>query len=356
MPSTLEQYRIADFLEWKRQKALELNPDFQRGSVWSPQARIFLIDTILRRLPIPKIYFRTSINVSTKKAVREVVDGQQRLRAIIDFAEDKFVLSKRAGEFKGLRYSTLGEKLQETFLGYAIAVDQLINAEDDDVLEVFARLNSYTVTLNPAEKRHAKYQGDFKWAIRASSRKWAKPLWEKFKILTTRERVRMLDDSLTAELVGVLLNGVKDGGQDKINKLYQDCDDDSFDAGIITKLDTVLKFITENLASDLAGTPILRPAHFLMLFSAVSAMLVGIPEGDLTSSEAKHPKGLPKKLDTTKSNLRLLASIIDSEDEPSKKFLEFWKASRASTQRISSRRVRFPFYVRALSNDDIEDS
>ena len=107
MASILEQYRIADFLEWHREKKLKLNPDFQRGSVWTPAARTFLIDTILRGFPIPKIYLRTAVDTDTKQSYREVVDGQQRLRAIIDFANDKFALSKRAGEFSGLRYSTL---------------------------------------------------------------------------------------------------------------------------------------------------------------------------------------------------------------------------------------------------------
>src|SRR5665213_3326483 len=200
MPSILEQYRISDFLDWHREKRLELNPAFQRGSVWSPPARTFLIDTILRQLPIPKVYLRTKIDVSTKKSIREVVDGQQRLRAILDFSDDKFPLSKRASEFAGLKYSDLAEDKQEVFLGYPIAVDQLVNASTDDVLEVFARLNSYTVTLNGPEKRHAKYQGDFKWAVRAASRRWGH-LWENLNVLTTRERVRMLDDSLTAEML-----------------------------------------------------------------------------------------------------------------------------------------------------------
>ena len=84
MPSILEQYRISDFVEWHKEKRLNLNPDFQRGSVWSPGARTFLIDTILRQLPVPKVYLRTNIDVATKKTVREVVDGQQRMRAILD--------------------------------------------------------------------------------------------------------------------------------------------------------------------------------------------------------------------------------------------------------------------------------
>jgi hypothetical protein len=237
MPSILEQYRIADFLEWKREKRLNLNPDFQRGDVWSPAAKTFLIDTILRKLPIPKVYLRTKVDVVTKKSIRDVVDGQQRLRAIIDFSEDKFVLSKRASEFAGKKYSTLTPEEQGDFLGYPIAVDQLMNASTDDVLEVFARLNSYTVVLNPPERRHSRFQGEFKWAIRNASRNWAS-LWEDFSILSTRERVRMMDDSLTAEMVSVLLDGVKDGGQPKIDLTYKKYDN-SFDVEAITKLGRV---------------------------------------------------------------------------------------------------------------------
>lgn len=79
MATILEQYRVSDFLDWNRQKKLILNPDFQRGSVWTPAARSYLIDTILRELPIPKIYLRTNLDISTKESIREVVDGQQRV-------------------------------------------------------------------------------------------------------------------------------------------------------------------------------------------------------------------------------------------------------------------------------------
>src|SRR3546814_1397457 len=76
-------------------------------------AKSYLIDTILRQLPMPKVYLRTRVDLESKKSIREVVDGQQRLRAIIEFSDDKFALSKRAGEFAGTRYSTLQTELQE---------------------------------------------------------------------------------------------------------------------------------------------------------------------------------------------------------------------------------------------------
>lgn len=347
MPSILEQYRISDFVDWHKERRLDLNPDFQRGSVWKPAARTFLIDTILRQLPVPKVYLRTKIDVATKKSVREVVDGQQRIRAILDFADDGFKLSKRAGEYEGMRYSDLNEEQQTAFLAYPIAVDQLVNASTEDVLEVFARLNSYTVSLNGPEKRHAKWQGEFKFAIRAASRRWG-AFWEDFKVLSTQQRVRMFDDALTAEMVGVLLEGVRDGGDPKLDALYRR-HDASFDAASITNLDLVLSYLQKNFAPALLGTPLLRPPHLLMLFSGIARLLVGIPEGDLKVEDvAGLPTGMFSNLDAVTETLLLLAATIDSDVEPGPPLTEFWRASRASTQRISSRRVRFPVYVRAL--------
>lgn len=352
MPSILEQYRISDFLEWNKEKRLEINPDFQRGSVWKPAARTFLIDTILRQLPVPKVYLRTKINVDTKKAVREIVDGQQRIRAILDFADDKLTLSKRANEFSGMRYSDLDEEQKTTFLSYPIAVDQLVNATIDDVLEVFSRLNSYTVSLNGPEKRHAKWQGEFKFTIRAASRRWG-PFWKDYKVLSTHQRVRMLDDSLTAEMVGVLLDGVKDGGDPKIDALYKRYDL-AFDSASIVNLDKILKYIVDNLAGALMDTPLLNPPHLLMLFSGLAYTMVGIPNGDLKPEDLNGlPTAIFNDLDRVRENLFLLASLISADDEPDEALAQFWRASQSSTQRIASRRVRFPFYVRALGSNSI---
>lgn len=80
MPSIPQTYTVSDFIEWQAKKQLVLAPEFQRGSVWSPSAKVFLIDTILNDLPIPQVYFRTKLNPQTQTTLREVVDGQQRLR------------------------------------------------------------------------------------------------------------------------------------------------------------------------------------------------------------------------------------------------------------------------------------
>jgi hypothetical protein len=158
----------------------------------------------------------------------------------------------------------------------------------------------------------------------------------------------MLDDSLTAEMVGVLLDGVRDGGEPKIDALYKKYDA-TFDASSITKFDKVLKYLAETFAPSLIDTPLLNPPHLLMLFSGIAYLLVGIPNGDMKQEElANLPKAMPKDLDKVRDHLLLLAALIDSDIEPGPPLTDFWKASRSSTQRIASRRVRFPVFVRML--------
>jgi uncharacterized protein with ParB-like and HNH nuclease domain len=86
-------YSVNDFVEWDSQKQLVLNPAFQRRAVWSEKAKSYLIDTILRGKPIPKVFIRQKLNVTTKTSIREVVDGQQRLRTILSYLRDGFALA-----------------------------------------------------------------------------------------------------------------------------------------------------------------------------------------------------------------------------------------------------------------------
>src|SRR6056297_3114654 len=106
MASVPQTYTISDFVEWQQKKQLVLAPDFQRGSVWTVAAKVFLIDTILNDLPMPQVYFRTKLNAESQTTVREVVDGQQRLRAILEFASDKLKLSSKSPNFKGKTYTS----------------------------------------------------------------------------------------------------------------------------------------------------------------------------------------------------------------------------------------------------------
>lgn len=353
--SLLEQYRIADFLAWHGDGLLILNPSFQRGPVWRASARIFLIDTILRGFPIPKIFIRTHIDAVTKKTRREVVDGQQRLRAIIDFANDKLRLSAKAQEFKGKTYSSLDPEDQEKFLSYAIAADQLVNAADRDVLEAFSRLNSYTVVLNAAERRHAMFQGEFKIEVRAAAQKWS-VLWDEYKVLSVRDCVRMQNDELFAQMYDIVMHGIRDFSQEKLNKLYRDYDKEFEQKDeLAKKIDTVLETVVTLLPRVIeAEKPMSRSPQFLILFAAVAHALFGIPNGDLEQLPAR--EGLLSDPEMAVSNLDFLNELLmDSIPAPQlgPPFSEFYDESRSTTQRIRSRGVRFRMLINALKPEPI---
>lgn len=349
--SQLQTAVVSDFLEWNRDKRLDLNPHFQRRQVWSPQAKTMLIDTILREFPIPKIYIRTRIEPDTQLAYREVVDGQQRLRAIIEFAAGGFALGRRAQEFQGMRYGDLSAEDQQRFLSYTLAVEHLFNASDDQVLEVFSRLNSYTVPLNAAELRHATYQGEFKWAVHEASKRHA-AFWENYGIFTRQRRLRMADDALVAEMYGILLRGIADGGDKAIKLLYEDYDMEFPPKDSLDKmLDKILRHIQTELGEIIIGGSVLaRPPHFLMIFAAFAHADYGLGIGGL--SEGELPVNRNDALANRQvviENLQLLGDLISEERETvPNRWRRFHSASRASTHRLSSRRVRFPVYFRAL--------
>ena len=101
--ATLEPTMVSTLLEWYDQKSLIPNPDFQRRSVWPLQAKSFFVDSVIRGRPTPNIYIRSIVNLKTRKAKREAVDGQQRLTTAIILLQ---VILEYLEEGKKLNYTT----------------------------------------------------------------------------------------------------------------------------------------------------------------------------------------------------------------------------------------------------------
>lgn len=350
----LEQFSIADILTWLDEKTLVLNTEFQRRSVWPPAARAYLIDTILRGRSMPKIYLRTLTDPKTRRSYREVVDGQQRLLAIRDFANDLFALGRQKeiyGEFAGMTYGDLDEETQRKFLAYQVGVEQLFNASNEEVLDTFHRLNAYGLDLNPQELRHGKFQGAFRSAVVSASSRWS-ILWDKYRVVGLRSRVRMGDDELMAQMFGVILEGVTDGGQRTIYNLYRN-NDQKLPPDTVNKLDQAIQYLLKNL-SDILDTGLSGAPHFLMLFAAVAHALFGIPKGDMGDKmPARDPRALPD-LAMAKANLGVLADVlVMNAEEVIDRFKAFKYASAGTTQRIKSRSVRFSLLYKALLSEPI---
>ena len=135
---------------------IDTNPEFQRPAVWTVSQKQLLIDTILRGYDIPKMYWRrTGINPDRY----EVVDGQQRLRAIWGFVDGDFKLPVNAeyiGDYvlSGISYLELHDDLRMQFDTYSVDVVILDDTDGDEVREMFLRLQNGT-SLKAQEKRNA---------------------------------------------------------------------------------------------------------------------------------------------------------------------------------------------------------
>ena len=214
-------YSVADFLEWHGADLLDLSPKFQRRSVWTRAAKSFLIDTILRGKPMPKVLLTQ--NLVDKRNVRTVVDGQQRIRSILEYVGDSFtVLGTHNREHAGKVFSALDEDTQSSILQYEIGVDILYNVGFSDLLDIFARINTYSVTLNTQEKLNAKYLGVFKTCAYELGFEYVDYLLEG-GVLTENIVSLMSEARLASDLLVAILGGVQT--VKNIEKYYREFED-----------------------------------------------------------------------------------------------------------------------------------
>jgi len=356
--ANLEQMNVASMLKYHRDGALVLDPEFQRGDVWTKPAKVLLIDSVLRGYPIPKIVLRTRLNTATLETMMEVVDGQQRLRAIVEYAADEWPLTPRAREFAGRKYSDLDEADKERFLSYLLGIDNMMGAPDELIVEIFARMNVYTVSLTPPELRHAAYNGRFKDAV-LSLAETLPYLWVNWGTFTTRRLVRMAHHSLLAEFFGVLLEGVQDGGETNLDALYKRKDRG---AGEITQQEAhnlvaqtaeLLRILDDQYREAFQQTRLAAPAHVLTLFTALAHATYGIPQGKI---KGPMPTKAPVlDTDTVRERLSRLAAAMEltEKEEAPAEFLAYVGALEQTT-RIKSREPRFRTLYSVLVDENLE--
>lgn len=148
---------ISSLVDKVRRGEIDLQPDFQRGQVWPESKKRRLIDTILRDWYIPAIH----IVINDEYDKEEILDGQQRLRAIYEFMHDSFTVDGRIepddraiAELDGLKFSQLPLSVRSRFKRFSLNTVRLRNYRPEEPGELFFRLNQLTA-LTAAEQRNA---------------------------------------------------------------------------------------------------------------------------------------------------------------------------------------------------------
>ncbi|MDP3166029.1 MAG: DUF262 domain-containing protein [Hydrogenophaga sp.] len=273
------KYSVAELLDWSRKRDLIANEEYQRaGRLWPASAKSYFIDTVLKSFPFPKVYFHEKLDRQTKRPKREIVDGQQRLNCIFDFIDGKFALGQNAVGFEGRRFSDLSEDEQEAFLTYTVSVDVIRNAERADILQMFRRMNAYTLPLNEAEKRHSEYFGEFK--------DWVNTMLDNFgavftdwNILSSRQVVRMADAEFITDLALAYEEGVVSTSPGKLRNLYSKYDETFPQRDEISKAFTELFQVITTELSPIQSTYATRAHVFHSLCCALLHNKYGLKGG-----------------------------------------------------------------------------
>lgn len=158
---------------WHMEKdQIDFEPLYQRkGKLWNARDKAFLIDSIINRFDIPKIYIAdftfSSANTAELNPTRKsyaIIDGKQRLEAIFDFIENKVTLNEdfvylddKTLKLGGLNYRDLKSKhpkIASKFDNFPLSVMSVITDQEGMINELFIRLNN-SKPLTGSELRNA---------------------------------------------------------------------------------------------------------------------------------------------------------------------------------------------------------
>lgn len=160
-----------------KRKDIDLQPDFQRGDVWTRSKKRKLIDSILRGWKIPPVH----VIEDRENSIWYVLDGQQRLTSIKDFIDNKFPvdgyvipLDPDIAQLDKIYFSELPDVWRRKIFSYEVRFIRIKEYRPEEPAELFYRLNQPTI-LTAAEQRNAFY---------GKSRDQIKHLVEKLTIAT----------------------------------------------------------------------------------------------------------------------------------------------------------------------------
>ncbi|MCE9553202.1 MAG: DUF262 domain-containing protein [Planctomycetes bacterium] len=278
---------ISWFQEQYKAGRLELRPPFQRKPVWLEKQRCSLIESILMEVPIPEVYVQvTQADDGTEEF--GVVDGQQRLRTILQFVGLERETDQEQGQdnnnfrleelpatspHKDKSFTDVTGDARKRFFQYEICVRFLYTENITEIEDVFKRLNKFAMPLKAQELRNATYHGAF---AKLSEKLADDEYWAVNRIVSPAAIRRMADIEMMSDLLIGLLHGPQGGSAKIIDEYYgqyEVFDDDFPDQVRITRLFEKARQTIESLFPMISDTRWGNRADFYSLFVAFGNLL-----------------------------------------------------------------------------------
>lgn len=212
---------VAWFRDLWARGLLELDPPYQRRSVWNQSYKDYFIETIMLQYPAPAIFIYENMSPDGI-ATYSVVDGKQRLSALFDFTANLYPIGEKSSIkwARGLSFSQIPEEMRKEFWSYQFAVEYLPTTDDNTLNNIFDRINRNVARLTPQELRHARFSGEFARTCEELAEVLPVILAQDFPRFAPTSRRQMKDVEFVTHLLILTEDGVRSHSQDELDKEY----------------------------------------------------------------------------------------------------------------------------------------
>jgi hypothetical protein len=330
------QQTVAWFNDLYTRGLLDLEPPYQRRSVWNQAYKDAFIDTILIQYPSPAVFLYQEISPEGQTKMH-VVDGKQRLTSIFEFVSGVFPVAETAqtSQLRGKYFEQLPVEVKTNFWTYEFSVEYLPTNEEGLINGIFERINRNTAKLTRQELRHARFSGLFITAAEQLADWMTKQLPDNFPRFESQSRKQMKDVELVAGLLLLIEEGIGGYSQDDLDKAFSDRDVEWEDAADTEQRFREVTDFVNQLVQLPQQDPLLRSrlrnqADFYSLFGAINELIDVV---DPVLNESK---------DILASRLRSFVEIVDDEvrrikDEAATRYLN---AARSNSNDLGQRKQR----------------
>lgn len=325
---------ISWFYDLYTRNLLNLNPPYQRRSVWNQAYKDYFIDTILLNYPAPAIFVYEDID-RTGIPKYSIVDGKQRLMTIFEFIKGSYPVYDKAikSELRGRYFDDLSSDVVNNIWTYTFTVEYVPTDDESIINNIFDRINRNVVQLTYQELRHAKFSGIFITMAEELTEWLFETLGQNFPRITGKSRRQMKDVELIAQLLLMIEEkGAKGYSSDELDEAFSNRDTEWEKKNAITQtFKNTVEIIRDILEQDrdniLIRSRFQNQADFYSFFGVIFEL---VDCGNLPDTSII--------LEKLKVFLSLL--LDETQREQQKEIAQYYEYARSASNRTTARKER----------------
>ena len=339
---------VAWFWDLYQRALLDLDPPYQRRSVWNQSYKDNFIDTILLGYPAPAIFLYEQINPDGT-TLYHVVDGKQRLMTIFEFAHNRFPVFAQATriDLRDRYFRDLPDEVKRDFWGYPFSVEYIPTDELTIIDNVFDRLNRNTAKLTAQELRHAKFSGAFISAAEELSEWMFVELGPDFPYIAPQSRRQMKDVEVVAHLMLQLENGPRGYSSTDLDAAFNERDEEwparvDADRRFRRAINLLSQLLRSGRGDEIKRSRLRNQADFYSLFGAIDNL-----------DQAR------EQIDINEAASRLADFVTGLEDEAARLesvgLRRYYDAARSASNDTGPRQTRVGLLSRVLRGQNLDE-